>query len=77
MADNLLQVRLAVTRTKQGVSLWCSELWRNGELYDASEWTTSVVDAIRDGRDLEGHARSDIAFREARAEAAQLFQRAS
>ena len=77
MAADLLAVRLAVTTTKQGVRLWCSELWRGGELYDASEWTTSVVDAIRDGRDLEDHARSDLAFREARYEAAQLFQRAS
>ena len=71
------EVRLAATETKQGVKLWCSELYVNGRFDHASDWTEHVVDAITDGRDLLDSARSDWAYREARYEVAQLYARAS
>lgn len=69
-------VRLAATQTKQGVKLWCSELYVDGRIDHASDWTEHVVDAITDGRDLLAAANSDWAYREARYEAAELFARA-
>lgn len=81
MADDLLsdriETRLASMRTAEGVDHWCSELYVNGSLIDASDWTVHVVDAIRAGRDLDLSARSDLAYREARYEARALFTHAA
>lgn len=76
MAEPDIRVELA---TEEAVidghptRLWCSELYVNGRFDHATPWKTSVVDAIRDGRELLASARSDWAYKEARLEAHALF----
>lgn len=75
--DHLIRVELAAMTTAENVAHWCSELYVDGHLTDASPWTTSVADAIRAGREMREAAVSDLAYREARYEAHRLFTHAA
>jgi len=76
MAETLLRVDLASMVTAEGVRHWCAELYVDGQLHEASPWTSSVADAIKAQRDLRESAVSDLAYREARLEAYRLFHAA-
>lgn len=71
-----VEAKLATT-TADGETLWCSEVYVDGEFLHASEWTRHPARAILAGRDLKASAVSDWAYREARAEVFELFARAS
>lgn len=72
-----VECKLASMVTAEDVKHWRSESFIDHEFHEASDWTVHVVDAIIAGRGLLDQARSDVAFREARYEAAELFARAS
>ena len=77
--EHAIDVRLATTvAVVEGVRtrVWCSELYVDGQLHEASPWTSSVADAIKAQRDLRESALSDLAYREARLEAYRLFHAA-
>jgi hypothetical protein len=69
----LIEAKLQSMTTAEGVKHWRSELYVDGSMLDASEWTVHPVAAMNAGRELEFHARSDWAQREARLEAHALF----
>jgi hypothetical protein len=57
--------------------LWCQELYVAGRFDHATEWTSSIAQAVKDGRTLREQALSDWAYREARYEVARLFTHAA
>ncbi len=67
-------VELATMVTAEGLKHWRAEVTRDGSLYDASEWTVHIAEAIKAQRDLKESVLSDWAYRDARREAAQLFR---
>ncbi len=80
MQDDLLSDRIEVrlgTDRVDGRTVFRAELYVDGRFDHATEWTCHPVAAHRAGQDLRLAARSDLAYREARWEVAQLYARAS
>lgn len=80
MQDDLLGDRIEVrlgTERVDGRPVFRSELYVDGRFDHASEWTRHPVTAHRAGDELRLAARSDLAYRDARYEVAQLYARAS
>lgn len=73
-----LRMQVEAEQTMEGVDhFWAEVRDGYGNLLACSQRTTSPVRATRCGTELLEHARSDVAFREARYEAARLFSPAA
>lgn len=72
-----LRMEVIAEATEEGLDLWRAEVRDGfGNLVACSKWTTSPPRATRTGAELLAQARSDLAFREARYEARQMFSAA-
>lgn len=77
MELNTLRMELGTTTTKQGLKLFRGEVEDGVTMLAATEWTEHPTEAHHDGHALLDEVRSDLAYREARYEAAEMFATAS